>query len=250
MAVLEILSTMRDIARKQDAFEAKEAAEKMRNNGLTDREAAELEVKRAEIARIEARTLMSEERTARACSLGSYSFCGAYRLAPTGINEKVAKLAERTEKADQLLKEIAQNVQEGKKTQIDPALSEEVKKLLTCVRSLGISGWIADGVSSHSGVRAGVDDHVKDFRGQLTSEVCPSCGVCAIPVWLTSGRAAQIQRMFKEVGGLRQRLVTGSLRILCRPRSASCEMKRSRCKATLPSFSRLVFLVGRLSGAG
>ncbi|POY74481.1 hypothetical protein BMF94_2480 [Rhodotorula taiwanensis] len=148
MAVLEILSTMRDIARKQDAYEAKETAEKMGNTGLTDREAAELEVKRAEIARIEARTLMSEERTAR-------------------INEMVAKLAERTEKADQLLKEIAQNVQEGKKTQIDPALSEEVKKLLT-------------------GVRAGVDDHVKDFRGQLTSE---------------------IQRMFKEVGKLRDEKV-------------------------------------------
>ncbi|BGP56795.1 hypothetical protein JCM8202v2_004426 [Rhodotorula sphaerocarpa] len=143
-AVLEILSTMRDIARKQDALEAKEAQEKARNNGLTSREVAELEIKRAEIARIEARTLMSEERSAR-------------------INEMVAKLAEKTERADRLLEQIAKNVQEGKKTALDPALSEEVKRLL-------------------SGVRAGVDDHVKDFRGQLTGE---------------------IQRMFKEVGKLR-----------------------------------------------
>lgn len=37
---------------------------------------------------------------------------------------------------------------------MDPKLSEEVKTLL-------------------GGVRAGVDDHVKDFRGQLTSEVRP-----------------------------------------------------------------------------
>lgn len=58
-----------------------------------------------------------------------------------------------------MLAQIAKNVQEGKVTQMDPTLSEEVKKLL-------------------GGVRAGVDDHVKDFRGQLTSEV---------------------QRMFKEV---------------------------------------------------
>lgn len=65
VAVLEILATMREIAKKQDSLEAKEAAEKARNHGLTDREKAELETKRAEIARIEARTLMSEERTAR-----------------------------------------------------------------------------------------------------------------------------------------------------------------------------------------
>ncbi|GAA5957858.1 hypothetical protein JCM8115_006269 [Rhodotorula mucilaginosa] len=144
MAVLEILATMREIAKKQDSLEAKEAAEKARNHGLTDREKAELETKRAEIARIETRTLMSEERTAR-------------------INEMVAKLAERTDKTDRLLQEIAKNVQDGKKTRLDPALSEEVKKLL-------------------SGVRTGVDEHVKDFRGQLTTE---------------------IQRMFKEVGKLR-----------------------------------------------
>ena len=44
----------------------------------------------------------------------------------------VAELAERTDKADKLLQEIAKNVQEGKKTRLDPALSEEVKKLLRC----------------------------------------------------------------------------------------------------------------------
>lgn len=49
-----------------------------------------------------------------------------------GINEMVARLAERTDKADRLLQEIAKNVQDGKKTRLDPALSEEVKKLLRC----------------------------------------------------------------------------------------------------------------------
>lgn len=62
---------MRDIARKQDALEAKEAQEKARNNGLTSREVAELEIKRAEIARIEARTLMSEERSTRECPISN-----------------------------------------------------------------------------------------------------------------------------------------------------------------------------------
>lgn len=45
----------------------------------------------------------------------------------------VAKLAEKTERADRLLEQIAKNVQEGKKTALDPALSEEVKQLLRCV---------------------------------------------------------------------------------------------------------------------
>lgn len=45
----------------------------------------------------------------------------------------VAKLAEKTERADRLLEQIAKNVQEGQKTALDPALSEEVKQLLRCV---------------------------------------------------------------------------------------------------------------------
>lgn len=139
---------MRDIAKKQDALEAKEAEEKARNNGLTERERAELETKRAEIARIEARTLMSEERTARESAAkrpaSTVHPSGPRRLFTdprcdrrnaSGINEMVAKLAERTDNADKLLREIAKNVQEGKKTRIDPALSEEVKKLLRRVTS-------------------------------------------------------------------------------------------------------------------
>ncbi|GJN92728.1 hypothetical protein Rhopal_005766-T1 [Rhodotorula paludigena] len=125
LAVFEILQTMREISQKQVAQEAKERAEREKNSGLTFKELAELEAKR--------------------------------------INEMVAQLAEKTEKADELLNKIAKDVQDGKTTTMDPALSAEVKKLL-------------------GGVRAGVDDHVKDFRSQLTSEV---------------------QRMFKEVGKLR-----------------------------------------------
>ncbi|GAA6002578.1 uncharacterized protein JCM10292_007740 [Rhodotorula paludigena] len=144
LAVFEILQTMREISQKQVAQEAKERAEREKNSGLTLKELAELEAKRAEIGRLERETAMNAERTAR-------------------INEMVAQLAEKTEKADELLNKIAKDVQDGKTTTMDPALSAEVKKLL-------------------GGVRAGVDDHVKDFRSQLTSEV---------------------QRMFKEVGKLR-----------------------------------------------
>ncbi|BGP33685.1 hypothetical protein JCM10296v2_005489 [Rhodotorula toruloides] len=144
LAVFEILKTMRDISAKQAAQEAKEAEEKAKNQGLSLKEKAELEAKKAEIARLELETKNNAERTAR-------------------INEMVAKLAEKSDKADALLREVAQNVKDGKKTTMDPALTDEVKRLL-------------------GGIRTGVDEHVKDFRGQLTSEV---------------------QRMFKEVGKLR-----------------------------------------------
>ncbi|GAA5952548.1 hypothetical protein JCM21900_003413 [Sporobolomyces salmonicolor] len=144
LAVFEILQTMRELSKKQAEQEAKEAEEKAKNDGLTLKEKAELEAKKAEIARLEKETAMSAERTAK-------------------INEMVAQLAQKTDKTDALLAEIAKNVQEGKTTTMDPKLSEEVKKLL-------------------GGVQSGVNDHVADFRGKLTSEV---------------------QRMFKEVGKLR-----------------------------------------------
>ncbi|GAA5919436.1 hypothetical protein JCM6882_006324 [Rhodosporidiobolus microsporus] len=144
LAVFEILQSMREIQKKQAAEEKRQADERAANAGLTLKEKAELEAKKAEIIRLEREMQMTTERTAH-------------------INELVAQLAERTDKSDVMLAQIAKNVQEGKVTTMDPALSEEVKKLL-------------------GGVRAGVDDHVKDFRGQLTGEV---------------------QRMFKEVGKLR-----------------------------------------------
>ncbi|KPV72374.1 uncharacterized protein RHOBADRAFT_55848 [Rhodotorula graminis WP1] len=144
LAVFEILQTLRDLSSKQALQEAREQAERDKHGGLTLKEMAELEAKRGEIFRLEQETVMNSERTAK-------------------INEMVAALAAKTEKADMLLAQIAKNVEEGKTTTMDPALSDEVKRLL-------------------GGVRSGVDEHVKDFRGQLTSEV---------------------QRMFKEVGKLR-----------------------------------------------
>ncbi|GAA5838781.1 hypothetical protein JCM9279_003860 [Rhodotorula babjevae] len=144
LAVFEILQTLRDLSTKQAQQEAREQAERDKHGGLTLKEMAELEAKRAESFRLEQETVMNSQRTAK-------------------INEMVAALAAKTEKADSLLAQIAKNVEEGKTTTMDPALSDEVKRLL-------------------GGVRSGVDEHVKDFRGQLTSEV---------------------QRMFKEVGKLR-----------------------------------------------
>ncbi|GAA5991459.1 hypothetical protein JCM11641_005212 [Rhodosporidiobolus odoratus] len=144
LAVFEILQSMRDIQKKQADDEKKAADERALNGGLSLKEKAELEAKRTEIVKLEKEMQITAERTAR-------------------VNELVAALAERTDKADAMLAEINENVRAGKVTTMDPALSAEVKTLL-------------------GGVRAGVDDHVKDFRGQLTNEV---------------------QRMFKEVGKLR-----------------------------------------------
>lgn len=53
-------------------------------------------------------------------------------IGSAGINEMVAKLAEKSDKADALLREVAQNVKEGKQTTMDPALTDEVKRLLGC----------------------------------------------------------------------------------------------------------------------
>ncbi|GAA6064190.1 hypothetical protein JCM10212_005771 [Sporobolomyces blumeae] len=143
-AVFEILQTLREISQKQVDQARRDVDAPRGPQALTEAELAELEAKKAEIARIEAATAMNAERTAR-------------------INELVAHLAQKTDKTDALLAEIAQNVRDGRTTTMDPALSDEVKKLL-------------------SGVQNGVVAHVADFRGKLTAEV---------------------QRMFKEVGKLR-----------------------------------------------
>ncbi|GAA5934496.1 PH domain-containing protein [Sporobolomyces koalae] len=110
---------------------------------LTAAERAELKEKRAQIARIEKATNMSNERTAK-------------------INDMVAAIIAKNDKNDAALAELSKSVAKNNTT-MDPALTAEIKKLLGVLQS-------------------GVDGHIKDFRGQLTSEV---------------------QRMFKEVGKLR-----------------------------------------------
>ncbi|GAA5883958.1 hypothetical protein JCM16303_004725 [Sporobolomyces ruberrimus] len=142
--VLEILEKHRELDRKQTEQATRSANEGAKARTLSNEELAELENQRAEIARIEQITSMSADRTAK-------------------INEAVTRLAAKSDKTDALLAEIVKGVKEGRTATMDPALSGEVKKLLGCVKS-------------------GVDAHVLDFRGKLTSEV---------------------QRMFKEVGKLR-----------------------------------------------
>lgn len=64
VAVFEILQTLRDLSKKQVEQEAREKAEREKHGGLTLKEKAELEAKRAEIARLERETVMNSERTA------------------------------------------------------------------------------------------------------------------------------------------------------------------------------------------
>ncbi|ORY77221.1 hypothetical protein BCR35DRAFT_305510, partial [Leucosporidium creatinivorum] len=82
------------------------------------------------------------------------------------LDHALSALQAKSSEQDTLLQKIAAAMEASKtpvKAEMDPALKEETKKLLGQVKS-------------------GVEDHVKDFRGQLTNEV---------------------QRMFKEVGKLR-----------------------------------------------
>ncbi|GAA5963325.1 hypothetical protein JCM3765_006983 [Sporobolomyces pararoseus] len=142
--ISEILNTLKDLAQRQADQAISTAEERPKSQALTAAERAELEAKKTEIARIKQVTSMNAERTAK-------------------INDMVAQLARKANSTEQLLTDIAKSVKEGKTTTMDPALTAEVKKLL-------------------GGVQSGVNSHVADFRGQLTSEV---------------------QRMFKEVGKLR-----------------------------------------------
>ena len=114
------------------------------------------------------------------------------------INELVARLAQRTDKTDALLAEIAKNVKDGKTTKMDPALSNEVKKLLGYRFFLSLTSDLRlTSPSFYSGVQSGVEAHVSDFRGKLTSEVSP---FFVIPTRLAHhSRNTQVQRMFKEV---------------------------------------------------
>lgn len=131
-AVFEILQTLREIGQKQTEQAARQTEEQAKSQTLTDQERAELEAKKEEIARIERSTAMNAERTAS--ELGLLSDCPAPHVLTTlffaEINELVAQLAQRTDKTDALLSEIAKNVKDGKNTKMDPALSNEVKKLL------------------------------------------------------------------------------------------------------------------------
>ncbi|GAA5913137.1 uncharacterized protein JCM6883_006536 [Sporobolomyces salmoneus] len=133
LAISDILETLRDLSRKQSDQATQAAEDRAKSGALTAEERAELETKRAEIARIEQVTSMNAERTAK-------------------INEMVAQLARKTDQTDRVLSEIAKNVKEGRTTTMDPALTAEIKKLL-------------------GGVQSGVDAHVSDFRGKLTGEV-------------------------------------------------------------------------------
>ncbi|KAL8287153.1 hypothetical protein RQP46_003605 [Phenoliferia psychrophenolica] len=142
--VFEILKSLQDIQKKQAEKEAKEKEEKEKNKGLTGQEKAELEVKKAEIQRLEAMAKGTEEREAKLAGL-------LEQLTKTGVDHG-AKLTE-----------IAAGITSPKATQMDPAITEEAKKLL-------------------GSVQHGVEEHVKVFRGHVTDEV---------------------QRMLKEVSKLR-----------------------------------------------
>lgn len=113
----------------------------------------------------------------------------------------VAKLAERTDKADKLLQEIAKNVQEGKKTRLDPALSDEVKKLLRCVRlSFPIRIRLTCILFQRcpNGRRRACQRLSRSAYERGKSFLLRAGGNCVTEDFACS--CAQIQRMFKEVG--------------------------------------------------
>jgi len=117
---------------------------------------------------------MNAERTASKLGLLGNCFAprGLTTLLFAEINELVAQLAQRTDKTDALLSEIAKNVKDGKSSKMDPALSNEVKKLLGYGFSATLdSSLVLTQSCLYSGVQSGVEAHVSDFRGKLTTEV-------------------------------------------------------------------------------
>ncbi|KAK4705324.1 hypothetical protein P7C70_g881, partial [Phenoliferia sp. Uapishka_3] len=142
--VFEILRSLQEIQKQQAEKEAKEKEAKEKKKGLTEQEKAELEAKKLEIQKLEEAAKGTSERQAKLDGL-------IEQLSKTGVAHEA------------LLAQIVEGIKSPKATQMDPSITEETKKLLGAVQS-------------------GVESHVKDFRGQLTSEV---------------------QRMFKEVAKLR-----------------------------------------------
>jgi hypothetical protein len=70
---------MREIQAKQEAEEKRKAAERAAHSGLSAAEAAALEAKTAEIARLEKEMLMTADRTARASRLFHFIPSSLYR---------------------------------------------------------------------------------------------------------------------------------------------------------------------------
>ncbi|KAM0790042.1 hypothetical protein ACM66B_005370 [Microbotryomycetes sp. NB124-2] len=139
VAILEVLSRIRDSANQQTTREQMDQDERSRYNGLTRKERNDSEARRSEIHRLEALAQMNGKRQAQ-------------------IEESIARLSARAEQQTKMLQDLVRNSnvngqqQKGKGREESLSSDEEIRKLF-------------------EQVKAGVDDQVKDFRTQLTSEL-------------------------------------------------------------------------------
>lgn len=170
VAIYEILRTTRELSKQQEAQAAKEKDEGV-TKGLTRSERAELDAKKREIERLELITESSNAHAAREPFDPPILAAGPLTPCDVEIDELITKLNAKGEKTDALLKSISNAVSSPRAMQMDPSLTEATKKLLGCVpnRSLVSSGILK--LIRRRSVKQGVDTHVKEFRGQLTSEV-------------------------------------------------------------------------------
>lgn len=179
VAVFEILQTLRDLSTKQAQQEAQEQAERDKHGGLTLKEMAELEVKRAEIFRLEQETVMNSQRTASAS------------ITPRLLLLALSSRADECDFCPQRSTRWSPRSpprprRPTRSSPRSPRTSRRARRRRWTRRSRTRSSACSGASSSlyvphcdlsltHpspcSGVRSGVDEHVKDFRGQLTSEV-------------------------------------------------------------------------------
>ncbi|KDE06862.1 hypothetical protein MVLG_02898 [Microbotryum lychnidis-dioicae p1A1 Lamole] len=132
-AIFELLQMVRETKNREIREAHKRQLERQVNGGLTAKERHEIQSKRAEMARFEA------DRVKTADEFKS-------------IRYAIDTLAANEAKTQNLLTQMVKHIHSTKSTTMYPALTEEVQKLL-------------------GSVKAGVDEHIQEVKGELTQEV-------------------------------------------------------------------------------
>ncbi|SCZ88463.1 BZ3500_MvSof-1268-A1-R1_Chr10-2g02967 [Microbotryum saponariae] len=132
-AIFELLQMVRETKNREIREAHKRQLERQVNGGLTAKERHEIESKRAEMARFEADRVKTAEEF-------------------KSVRYAIDTLAANEAKTQNLLTQMVKHIHSTKSTTLHPALTEEVQKLL-------------------GSVKAGVDDHIQEVKGELTQEV-------------------------------------------------------------------------------
>ncbi|KAK4051683.1 hypothetical protein OIO90_004633 [Microbotryomycetes sp. JL221] len=143
----EIMGKLQELSEQHASREAQDEVERSAHGGLTKRERLELEAKRGQIRRLEAITQMNGKRQAQRTYFSNSG---------TELDEAIAKLSAKTEQQYKMLQTLVRSsnsqARSADRGEGSTRPTQQVEDLL-------------------KQVKVGVDEHVNDFRGQLTMEI-------------------------------------------------------------------------------